>query len=212
MKPTAMQGNPLHNHTIQSQGGALFGLDARIALAVFSLLAIVTGAAMVVNMNETRAKGLAAELVDTAKAIEGFHTDLRTDIFMALEEPVSEARAFQALYDPLVVREQDNLRGRWNGPYIRAASNRSPAYGVMSLQKRSPDHTKACTADQMCFLWLVYDQVKPTIVREANEIIDGVGEATAEVAGRLQWSQQDDASQILYFRAVKALTWKEGEL
>ncbi len=201
MRPAAMARH--------SQRGALFGLDARIALMVFSVLAIVAGAAMVLNLNESRAKGLAAELVDTARAVENFHHDLQTDIFMALNEP-TEARAFQALYDNSVVQEAGNLRGRWNGPYVRTASNRHPTYGTQSLQKRGPDHTKPCDAETLCFLWLVYDEVPTAVVREVNELLDGKAEATAEVAGRLQWSQTEDAHQLLYFRATKALTWTQG--
>jgi hypothetical protein len=191
------------------QRGALFGLDARIALAVFSLLAVITGAAMVLNLNESRAKGLSSELVETVKAIESFHQDVQTDIFMALTEP-SEARAFQALYDNSVITEADNRRARWNGPYLRAASNRHPNFGTMTLQKRVADHTKPCDAETLCYLWVVYDAVKPQIVREANEIIDGVGETAPEIFGRVQWSQNDDAVQMLYFRATKALTWADG--
>ncbi len=56
----------------------------------------------------------------------------------------------------------------------------------------------------------MYDAVKPQIVRETNEIIDGVGEAAPEISGRVQWSQSEDAVQMLYFRATKALTWTDG--
>lgn len=201
--------NLTHSST-NSQRGALFGLDARIALAVFSLLAVITGAAMVLNLNESRAKGLTGELVETAKALEVFHQDVQADIFAVLSEP-SEARAFQALYDNSVITEADNRRARWNGPYIRASNNRNPNFGTMSLQKRGADHTKPCDAETLCFLWLVYDAVKPQIVREANEIVDGVAEPAPEVSGRVQWSQSDDAVQMLYFRATKALTWTDGQ-
>jgi hypothetical protein len=192
-----------------AQSGALFGLDARIALMVFSVLAIVAGAAMVLNLNESRAKGLASELVDSAKALENFHHDLQTDIFMSLTEP-SEARAFQALYDNSVVMEADNLRGRWNGPYLRAASNRHATYGTMSLQKRGPNHSQACEAESLCFLWLVYDAVPVQVGREVNELVDGRNEPNAETTGRMQWSQAEDGKLILYFRATKALTWTQG--
>ena len=191
-----------------SQLGALFGLDARIALAVFSLLAVVAGAAMVMNVNESRAKGLVAELVDTGKAIEQFHADVKEDIFMVLEEP-TEARAFQALYDNTVITEADNRRGRWNGPYLRAASNLSATYGEMSIRKRSGNHQQDCDSETLCFLWLVYSEVPPDVVREANELIDGTGEAAADVSGRIQWSQQEDRKLVLYYRISKALVWTQ---
>jgi hypothetical protein len=196
--------------SINPQRGALFAMDARIALTVFSLLSVIAGAAMVLNLNESRAKGLVAELVDTARAIEAFHQDLRTDIFLALTEP-SEAKAFQALYDASVIVEADNLRARWNGPYVRAVSNRNPIYGVMSLQKRGPNHTKPCDAETPCFLWLMYDEVQPEITLAANEMLDGPSEPAPESNGRLQWSQTDDTTRVLYYRATKALNWTDTQ-
>jgi hypothetical protein len=189
-----------------NQRGAMFGLDARIALAIFSLLAVVAGASMVANMAENRAKGLVAELAETAKAVDGFHADLKDDIYMVLLEP-SEARAFQALYDDAVIREDENHRARWNGPYIRAASNRHAEFGEISIQKRQSLHTERCDAFEggLCFLWLVYSSVPPNVVAEANRLMDGVGEQNAQTAGRVQWSQEEDTRQILYYRLSKAL-------
>jgi hypothetical protein len=189
-----------------SQRGAMFGLDARIALAIFSLLAVVAGAAMVSNMAENRAKGLVSELTETAKAVDGFHADLKDDIYMVLLEP-TEARAFQALYDDTVIREDENHRARWNGPYIRAASNRHAEFGELSIQKRQNLHTERCDVYEggLCFLYLVYGQVPPNVVAEVNRIIDGPGEQNAQTSGRVQWSQDNDQTQILYYRLSKAL-------
>jgi hypothetical protein len=189
-----------------SQRGAMFGLDARIALAIFSLLAVVAGAAMVSNMAENRAKGLVAELAETAKAIDGFHKDLNDDMYAVLLEP-SEAKAFQALYDDMVIAEENNHRARWNGPYIRAASNRHPEFGEMSIQKRQATHTERCDVYEggLCFLWLVYSNVPTNVVAEANRLMDGAGEQNASTTGRVQWSQETDAAQILYYRLSKAL-------
>jgi hypothetical protein len=187
------------------QRGAMFGLDARIALAIFSLLAVVAGVAMVTNLSDSRAKGLAAELAETGKAIEAFHADVQDDIFMVLIEP-TEARAFQALYDNTVVDENRNYRGKWNGPYVRAAGNVHPEFGEQSIQKRLADHTQNCDASEgLCFLWLVYSRVKPDIVKEVNKLLDSPSEATPATQGRVQWSQEDDATQILYYRVAKAL-------
>ncbi len=188
-----------------TQRGALFGLDARIALAIFGLLSVVAGASMVLNLDESRAKGLVAELVDTARAVEAYHEDLRTDIFQSLTEP-TESRAFQALFDNAVITEADNLRARWNGPYVKTTSVRSNNYGEMSIQKRGPNHAQPCDPEGLCFLWLVYSQVKPSLMKEANKLIDPEAERDPQTMGRLQWSQSEDSFQTLYFRAAKALS------
>lgn len=193
-------------HLKHSQRGAMFGLDARIALAIFSLLAVVAGAAMVSNMSENRAKGLVAELTEMEKASNGFHADLKDDIFSVLLEP-TEAHAFQALYDDTVITEDNNYRARWNGPYIRASSGQHPEFGEQTIQKRQTNHTERCDVYEggLCFLWLVYSHVKPNVVAEANRLLDGPAEQTPATQGRVQWSQENDNAQILYYRLSKAL-------
>lgn len=186
-----------------SQRGALFGLDARIAMAVFAVLTLVAGAAVISNLDSSRAKSLAAEISDIGRAVEGFHADLKTDIFLTLDEP-TEKNAFAALYDNMVVTQRRNLRGRWLGPYVNFTDARHPRYGEIVIQKRPADHTQSCNTDELCYLWLVFGNVKLGIINEVNDIIDG-REASPERAGRLQWTPDRD-NGILYYRVAKALT------
>lgn len=190
---------------LTSQSGALFGLDARIALAIFSILSVVAGVAVVVNIDSTRAQVLATELADTGQAIESFHHDLKTDIFLALSTP-SGKNAFQALYDNAVIMEADNLRARWNGPYIKFTGNINSRYGEMLLTKAGPDHAFQCDYENICYLYLIYSQVKPQIAIDANKVLDGENEADPAKSGRLQWTPDADNSVALYFRAVRALS------
>lgn len=187
-----------------SQRGALFGLDARIAMGVFAVLTLVAGAAVLGNLDSSRAKSLAQEVSDVGKAVEGFHADLKTDIFKTLEEP-TEKNAFVALYDNMVVTERQNLRGRWLGPYVNFTSAQHPRYGEMVIQKHPSDHTQDCNPDELCYLWLVFSNVKLDIIKEVNEIIDGKESGPEDRTGRLQWTPDRD-NGILYYRAAKALT------
>lgn len=194
----------------RNQRGAMFGLDARIALAIFSILSIVAGAAVVINLDETNARALASELVDTTKAIEMMHQDLKTDVFQALVRP-SEKNAFQALFDNAVVLEEGGLRGRWNGPYIRFTSTLHPKYGEMLLQKRKENHTQPCDEDDICYLWLVYGEVKPSIIRALNDELDGKNEQNKPTSGRVQWTQDREYTGALYYRATRALGGRSYE-
>lgn len=196
---------PSYPHTLISQRGALFGLDARIALAIFSILSVVAGAALVVSMDSTRAKSLASELVENGQALESYHHDLKTDIFLTLTTP-SGKNAFQSLFDNNVISEDNNLRARWNGPYVKVTSTLNPRYGDMLLEKHGADHTQNCTTEDICYLYIVYSQVKPNIIREANSLLDGDAETKPETSGRLQWTDNADNSSILYFRALRALS------
>lgn len=188
------------------QRGALFGLDARIALAIFGILSVVAGVSIVTSVDGTRGQVLAGELADTAQALESFHHDLKTDIFLTLSTP-TEKGAFQALYDNSVIMESDNLKARWNGPYIKSSSNIHPRYGAITLTKAGPTHTSPCTPTEVCYLYVVYSNVKTDIARKANEILDGSDEADAQNQGRLQWSRGDQGTdERLYYRAIRALS------
>lgn len=189
---------------INSQRGALFGLDARIALAVFSVISVVVGASIMMNMDSTRAKTLSGELADTGRAIEGFHHDVKIDIFRALVSP-SEKNAFAALFDARQVTEEDNLRGKWLGPYVTFSSTMHPRYGDMLITKNGLEHTTGCETADDCYLWLTYAKVKRSIADEVNGIIDGPGETAPDRSGRLQWSGDKD-TVVLKYRASKALS------
>jgi type II secretory pathway pseudopilin PulG len=193
-----------------SQSGALFGLDARIALAIFSILSVVAGVAVVMNIDSTRAQVLATELADTGKALEAYHNDVKTDIFLSLSTP-SGKNAFQALYDNAVVSDSQgdgpNLRARWNGPYIKFTTNRNARYGEMYLTKAGPDHAMPCNPEELCYVYLVYSSVKDGITTDANKVLDGENEKKPEREGRLQWSSGDQPGYTaLYYRAHRALS------
>ncbi len=192
------------------QSGALFGLDARIALAIFSILSVVAGVAVVTSMDATRAQALASELTDTAKALESYHADLKTDIFLSLST-TSGKNSFQALYDNAVITDSDitgsNLRARWNGPYIKFTNNQNSRYGEMYLTKAAGSPTLPCSPEETCYVYLVYSRVKEGIATAATTALDGESEKAPGMEGRLQWSPGDtDNTVMLHFRAHRALS------
>ena len=149
---------------------------------------------------------LADELSQTSQALESFHHDLKTDIFLTLMTPTEKA-AFQALYDNSVIMESDNLKARWNGPYVKSSSNIHPRYGAISLTKAGPTHTSPCTPTEICYTYVVYSNVKADIARKANEVLDGGDENDPQNQGRLQWSRGDEGTnERLYYRAIRALS------
>jgi len=192
-------------HHPRAQTGALFGLDARIALAIFAIIAVIAGVAVMMNVDSTRAKSLATELTETGHAIELYHNDLKQDIFATLDDP-STANAFEALYDNSVITSEGGLRAHWNGPYIKYTSNDNPNYGNMFIEKHAADHTQSCEQQDICYLYLIYSQVKPGIVDEVNTLIDGKNERQPDIQGRVQWSQNVDNARILFYRVARALS------
>lgn len=194
--------------TLSSQMGAIFGLDARVALAIFAVLSVVAGASAVLSVQSIRAKSLANEMSAFGTAIEGLHHDLKTDIFSALITP-SDQGAFQALYDNIVL-EETLMRGRWLGPYVNVNSNTHPHFGERIIAKRGENIKEECSLDNNCFLWLIYSKVTLEATKEANLLLDGRNEENAQTNGRLQWEDALNPRQLSVGYRVSA-TLNSGE-
>lgn len=55
--------------------GAMFGLDARIALAIFGALSVITGAALFRAIQDTKMTAMYENLVEIEKAFEAYYLD-----------------------------------------------------------------------------------------------------------------------------------------
>lgn len=193
---------------IRQQTGAMFGLDARISLAIFGVLSIVAGGYAVLGMSSIQANSLSKELTETAVAIESIHNDIEYDLHMALENP-SDENAFKALFDDSVL-QSGKFRAHWLGPYIRATSSVHPKYGDMRIIKRLKDHKYECGSGEDCYLYLVYAEVSPDTVDDLNGILDGAEtEHDPATTGRVQWDE-DDENHILFYRASRSLSGNYG--
>lgn len=194
---------------LSNQRGAIFGLDARVALAIFSVLSVVAGVTSVLSVQSIRAKSLAQEMDAFGTAIESMQHDLKTDIFTALITP-SEESAFRALYDNIVL-EETQMRPRWLGPYINVTSNVHPKFGERIVSKRSEYLTEDCNYDGNCFLWLIYEEVPKESAEEANTLLDGAHEKSPESEGRVQWRATDVRNRYLVGYRVST-TLNSGDL
>ncbi len=188
---------------IQNQQGAMFGLDARIALAIFGVLSIVAGTYAVLSLSDVHAKSLSRELNETSQAIESFHKDVRDDIHATLIEE-SDVAAFEALFDKSVM-EPGKARSRWVGPYVKATTSEHPRFGNMRLTKRPKAHDGFCYPEDDCFIWLIYERVAHSTVKELNKLFDGEKESKPEFEGRVQWDDTSEKAYTLWFRTVRAL-------
>jgi hypothetical protein len=185
----------------------MFGLDARIALAIFAVLSVVAGTVVVMGMDTSRAQALAQELSETGKAVESLCYDIRADLYPSLMQP-SPKNAFTALFDKGVMRETDSggLRGRWLGPYVHATSTHS-RYGEMMIEARKATHADSCVQGEPCFLWITYATVKKAIAQGVNSIIDGDHETDPEKTGRVQWVESGEGTVTLSYQAAKTLSY-----
>ena len=188
----------------QNQKGAIFGLDARIALAIFSGLTIIAGVTLSSKIGDITGSALVDETRKIGLAIEGMQVDLKQDIFKVLDDP-SETNAFESLYNPELLNP-GKARARWLGPYVDFRENQHPSYGTLSIYKRGEIYSEVCRAGQICYLWLVMNKVPNATLEYANRAYDGRDESLPEKSGRIQFqtAEQPDHS-VMWYRIGRAL-------
>ena len=90
-----------------SNKGAMFGLDARIALAIFGALSVISGAALYSAIQQAKATAYLTEMNEVIKAYESYYLDTGSQL------PAKDATW-------LKVRDliENNGVAGWNGPYL----------------------------------------------------------------------------------------------
>ena len=86
---------------------AMFGLDARIALAIFGALSVISGAALYSAIKQAKITAWVTEMQEIAKAYEQYYLDTGSQL------PAKDVTWLLA--EDLV---KDNSQTGWNGPYL----------------------------------------------------------------------------------------------
>ena len=130
--------------------GAMFGLDARIALAIFGALSVISGAALYSAIKESKVVAMITELDNLGKATESFYIDTgsypvanATDIFL---------NAQQLITDPGLTN--------WQGPYTSFVA------GTALML----DHT---TYDDIALIGMNDSASAPALTGETGKCING---------------------------------------
>tara|TARA_R110000868_G_scaffold190862_2_gene434968 strand:+ start:32266 stop:32862 length:597 start_codon:yes stop_codon:yes gene_type:complete len=186
--------------------GAIFGLDARITLAIFSGLSIIAGYTITSNIDYITGGALSDELKNYASAIDGFHHDMKQDIFKTLDTPTAE-NAVGALYDREFL-SPGRYRSRWLGPYMEYRSNTHPKYGQMLLEHRKESFKDKCQGvSNVCYIWATFNAVPIGTIEKVNEDFDG-REVAPELEGRIQWDMRQKTGEEhykLWFRVSRSI-------
>ena len=117
--------------------GAMFGLDARIALAIFGALSVISGAALYSAIQEAKSTSYLVEMQEVAKAWEQYYLDTG-DI---LENNSSDNTNYNFYLLKSVGLLADNGVDGWNGPYVSLSN-----YGVF-LQNLRGEYIYMATLD-----------------------------------------------------------------
>tara|TARA_Y100001960_G_scaffold288606_1_gene327827 strand:- start:3988 stop:4584 length:597 start_codon:yes stop_codon:yes gene_type:complete len=181
--------------------GAMFGLDARIALAIFGALSVISGAALYSAIQQSKVISLVTETNEITKALEQYMLDTGQDLGM-VNSVMTKTNELLA----------DNGVTGWNGPYYSAerdvlgdgrvnhslydwfvldlAPNKdfsySPTIGACSA---------AGNAGSVCNYWVVFDEVPNDLSYAVDDYLDGTRDNDT---GRVRYSNRTTGNQILY--------------
>ena len=93
---------------------AMFGLDARIALAIFGALSVISGAALYSAIQQAKAEQYRQYFESITKASEQYYLDNG--------KPLPEHTSGHNIYTADLVTNRESL-STWNGPYLQTNSN-----------------------------------------------------------------------------------------
>ena len=180
----------------------MFGLDARLAMIVFTALAVVAGYYGYGRVETAKQARLIRELDAKAAALQNLQTDLRTFLPFALTTADGE-QDITALWDKSILKPQ--FQSLWNGPYVLDETEHHKHFGRWWLRYGQDDaELSPCTLSSRCFVWLHLSGVPQFMWEKVNNIRDEASGATPEPAGqtislgRVRATSEEDPRTLIY--------------
>ena len=166
--------------------GAMFGLDARIALAIFGALSVISGAALYSAIQNSKATAIVTEMREVAKAFEAYYLDTGID----LERVATSGNDLHRR--KVVGLVEDTGAAGWAGPYLSYEANgvgflHHPTYSYFSIVSTSDvdwgldnatapswyDSDALCSSSIQCYLWVQLTGISTELHDKVDEIVDG---------------------------------------
>lgn len=194
--------------------GAMFGLDARVALAILGTLSVISGAALFSAVTESQSVAILASLREVGKAWQQYTLDTARDLKTDAVFSCSIDCAYEI--EELI----ESTRGNWNGPYLKYAIHDATTLvsgeEYIMVVKASKDvawgNTKlwrdgVCTAGRSCSAWAVLGGYRDD--KLFRSIDDKVDNGDGSDAGSFRWVETI-LSLPLRYHAYLEITPVEG--
>lgn len=161
-----------------SKKGAMFGLDARIALAIFGALSVISGAALYSAIQHSKVVRIVTDLNEVGKAIEAFMLDTGDNLTFLSNVNTRSSD---------LVNNVNNF-SNWNGPYLNYEDSGSyllHSYGSIQVYNRSLVDSWGGTKDvdvilpsscptEPCVYWAILGGVSTKLSEAIDLYVDGV--------------------------------------
>lgn len=193
-----------------TQRGGFFGLDARVALIIFSTLTLVAGYAGLKAFGQVKAQGLVTDMRAMGKGLAQMEADLGVNAYDAVSTcggPMigfcKQIKVYRALFDDSVL--ESAYTSRWHGPYITPQPE-PPKYGD-TMVSAGDSIFSSCVNGQACYSWLTLGEVRMSgsVAESINDTLDGVGEASPDTSGSFMWAD-NGTSLTVYYRLGRTIT------
>ena len=165
--------------------GAMFGLDARIALAIFGALSVISGAALYSAIQESKAVAILVDMKEIGKAWDQYYLDTGVTLPQVSKDNVTSEKFYT--FQPLHLLADNGLRG-WKGPYLNYKHQdyylKYPNYEDIFLQMIRDDtdwgdksqwqSSGYCTSGTVCYFWVNISGFKDDIIAKIIDYkVDG---------------------------------------
>lgn len=188
---------------LQSQRGAMFGMDARFALAVMAVITAIAGYYGLGKVSLAKQTAFIKELLAYEEALDAMQADFGVFMREAVNGGSNGTKDFQMLYDDTQV--DADFKRYWAGPYVTREANTHPDYGTMTITYGTESRA-ACSISNNCFVWLDITNVdEPTWNRVNSYFDENLGdniEGAPTTSGKVQASASSGIRTI-YFRTIK---------
>jgi hypothetical protein len=193
--------------------GAMFGLDARIALAIFGALSVISGAALYSAIKQANVASEAASMVEFGKAVEAFLLDTGVDFpAKSGRDETDTERAVQNLIE-------SSIKG-WQVPYFKGIKTGSDH--VLEVDTKAsvnyllywlsaddwPDTSSivACSAGKNCAYFLkaalenIPESSKESFVLALEKYFDGENGSLSTGNFRVTWVNAEHTNVRVFYK------------
>lgn len=162
--------------------GAMFGLDARIALAIFGALSVISGAALYSAIQQAKVVSQVAEMNEIKKAVEQYMLDTARDI-------TSTGTTSYLKIEHLL---QDSGAKGWDGPYMgwdelglnigsksvyypgEKTGDNAKYYSLNASKfETASDGLSPCLAGEVCYYLIRLGRVSNNLADAIDVYVDG---------------------------------------
>tara|TARA_Y100001960_G_scaffold333743_1_gene440677 strand:- start:3961 stop:4539 length:579 start_codon:yes stop_codon:yes gene_type:complete len=181
---------------------AMFGLDARIALAIFGALSVISGAALYSAIEQSKYVAASTILSESAKAVEQYMLDTGSDF------PFVSGVGYE------VKQLVESTAPGWKGPYVTYKTHATRtdvlyipnflgADGIMHLYNCKAGETdcQPCDNTTNCEVWLKFMNYSEETYNKLDEYIDNSDGLTAGKI-RVKESVAGNVNSRLYYKVM----------